>query len=111
MNRDKRLPLTETVFYVLLALRLPAHGYLVMSRVEQLSLGQVRLAAGTLYGALENLMKQGLIMPVPGVDPRRQVYQITDGGLAVLERDAQRMQHMVAVFATVPGQEDADASV
>lgn len=111
MNRDKRLPLTETVFYVLLALRRPAHGYLVMSRVEQLSLGQVRLAAGTLYGALENLMKQGLIAPVPGEDPRRKVYRITDVGLTVLERDAQRLQHMIAVFATAPVEEDDDATV
>lgn len=109
MNRDKRLPLTETVFYVLLALRRPAHGYLVMSRVEQLSGGVVRLAAGTLYGALENVMKQGLIAPVPGEDSRRKVYQITEMGLAVLERDAQRMQHMIAVFATAPGEEETDA--
>lgn len=111
MNRDKRLPLTETVFYVLLALRHPGHGYLVMSRVEQLSMGQVRLAAGTLYGALENLMKQGLITPVPGQDPRRKVYQITDAGLTVLERDAQRMQHMIAVFAAAPSEEDTDATI
>lgn len=111
MNRDKRLPLTETVFYVLLALRHPAHGYLVMSRVEQLSHGQVRLAAGTLYGALENLLKQGLIVPVAAEDPRRKVYQTTSEGVVVLERDVQRLQHMVAAFGTDLGQEDGDASL
>lgn len=52
MNRDKNLPLTETVYYVLLALLEPLHGYAVMQKVEELSGGQVRLAAGTMYGAI-----------------------------------------------------------
>lgn len=34
MNRNPQLPLTETVFYILHALREPAHGYLIMSRVD-----------------------------------------------------------------------------
>lgn len=48
MNRDKNLPLTETIYYVLLALKEPAHGYAIMQKVEELSGGQVRLAAGTI---------------------------------------------------------------
>ena len=64
MNRDKNLPLTETTYYVLLALLEPAHGYLIMQKVEELSNQQVKIAAGTLYGAVENLLKQGLIESV-----------------------------------------------
>lgn len=64
MNRNPRLPLTETVHYILLALLQPAHGYVIMSRVESMSDGAVRLAPGTLYGALENLVKQRLIVRV-----------------------------------------------
>lgn len=52
MNRDKNLPLTETVYYVLLALYEPGHGYAIMKRVEELSSGQVRLAAGPCTGPL-----------------------------------------------------------
>lgn len=37
MNRDKDLPLTETIYYILLALIEPAHGYIIMQRVEDLS--------------------------------------------------------------------------
>jgi transcriptional regulator, PadR family len=98
MNRDPHLPLTETVYYVMLALSHPAHGYLIMSRVEAMSAGQVRLAPGTLYGALENLVKQGMIVRIPSDDPRRKVYQITENGLRVLALDAQRMRHMVHAF-------------
>jgi DNA-binding PadR family transcriptional regulator len=52
MKRNKSLPLTETVFYILLALKQPMHGYLIMQEVEELSKGDVRIAAGTLYGAV-----------------------------------------------------------
>jgi len=82
-----------------------------MTRVEELSAGQVRLAAGTLYGALENLLKQKLIMPISSVDPRRKVYQITQLGLSVLELDVQRMAHMVGAFSATPNAEDPDEAV
>ncbi|EDW4537570.1 PadR family transcriptional regulator, partial [Salmonella enterica subsp. enterica] len=71
MSRDKHLPLTETVYYILLALAEPAHGYLILQKVEELSRGQVRMAAGTLYGAIDNLVKLKWIEPVATADSRR----------------------------------------
>lgn len=94
MKRDKNLPLTETTFYILLALLQPAHGYLIMQKIEELSNGQVRIAAGTLYGAIENLIKSKFITPVPSDDARRKVYLITDEGRKVLKLDLERIQHM-----------------
>lgn len=98
MNRDPHLPLTETVYYVLMAVIEPAHGYLIMSRVAAMSAGQVHLAPGTLYGALENLVRQAMIVRVPSEDPRRKVYQITERGSHVLAMDAERMKHMVHIL-------------
>lgn len=49
-------PLTEAVYYILLSLTEPLHGYGIMQKAEQLSSGRVRLAAGTLYGALNTLL-------------------------------------------------------
>lgn len=97
MNRDKNLPLTETVYYVLLALTEPAHGYAVMKKVEQLSGGQVRLAAGTMYGAIENLLKKKLIVALDSSDPRRKVYAISQLGRDVLRADYERMVGIIAV--------------
>jgi len=97
MNRDKNLPLTETVYYILLALSQPAHGYAIMQRVEELSQGQVRLAAGTLYGAVENLVGKGYITAIPSDDPRRKVYAISPMGKQILFADYQRMSHMLGV--------------
>lgn len=94
MKRNKHLPLTETVYYILLALFEPAHGYLIMQKVEELSHGEVRMAAGTLYGAIENLLKWGFIKPVGSEDKRRKVYVITEKGKQVLYLDHERMKHM-----------------
>lgn len=103
MNRNPQLPLTETVYYILLALLEQAHGYVIMSRVESMSDGAVRLAPGTLYGALENLVKQRLIVRVDNPDPRRKVYVITQEGYETLTHDTQRMAHMVRTFEQIRG--------
>lgn len=97
MNRDKNLPLTETVYYILLALTEPAHGYLIMQKVEELSGGQVRMAAGTLYGAIENLLKQQWVEPAGSADGRRKVYVMTGKGREMLRLDCERMKRLIAV--------------
>jgi DNA-binding PadR family transcriptional regulator len=101
MKRNPLLPLTETTYYIMLALQQPAHGYLIMQKVEEMSLGDVRIAAGTLYGAIENLLKHQLIERIESndsSDSRRKVYALTDKGFQVLQLDAQRMSHMTSLF-------------
>lgn len=97
MNRDKNLPLTETTYYILLALLEPAHGYFIMQKVEELSDFQVKIAAGTLYGAIENLIKLKWIISVKTEDKRRKVYVITDLGKEILKLDIERMNHMIEI--------------
>ena len=53
--------LTEAVFYILLSLLEPMHGYGIMQNVNALSRGRVTLGAGTLYGALGTLLEKGWI--------------------------------------------------
>lgn len=105
MPRSPLLPLTETVASILLALMEPGHGYAVMARVEAMSNGAVRLAPGTLYGALDTLVKQHLITRVPSTDPRRKVYQVTELGRQTLAQDVERMAHLVRVFEQARGSE------
>ena len=101
MKRDKNLPLTETVYYILLALSEPTHGYVLMEKVEELSDGQVRLAAGTLYGAIENLLKKEFIVSMPSDDVRRKVYAISGTGIEILKADQERMEHMISITTQV----------
>lgn len=100
MNLSKNLPLTETTYFVLLALREAGHGYAIMQTVEQLSKGRVRIAAGTMYGALENLTRQKLISPVASEDARRKIYQITEAGTQLLALEVERLQQLVEAYHT-----------
>ncbi|MEF9920319.1 PadR family transcriptional regulator [Anaerorhabdus sp.] len=101
MNLEKKLPLTETTYYILISLLEPNHGYAVMQNAEQLSDGRVRIAAGTMYGALENLLKQNLIRTMPSPDPRRKIYQTTQEGKELLILESKRLKHMVSIFENV----------
>ena len=58
---DKNVPLTEALFYILLSLRKPNHGYGIIQEVEQLTGGRVVLGPGTLYGAIQTMMAKGWI--------------------------------------------------
>ncbi|MTD42273.1 PadR family transcriptional regulator [Erwinia sp. CPCC 100877] len=101
MNKNKLLPLTETTFLIMLSLLEPLHGYAIMQKVETLSNGRVRIAAGTLYGATENLLKQKLIHEVPGTDKRRRVYALTDAGKDILTQEAARLKELSALADTL----------
>ena len=68
-----------------------------MQKVEEVSNQQVQIAAGTLYGAIENLLKQELIQPVKSEDKRRKTYVITEKGKQVLQLDFARMEYMVSI--------------
>jgi hypothetical protein len=69
--------LTEGVFYILLSLVEPLHGYGIMQKTEVLSHGRVRLAAGTLYGALNTMLERGWIRSLEG-EIGRQAQGISD---------------------------------
>lgn len=91
------MALTESTYYILLSLYHPQHGYGIMQQTEQLSGGRVRLAAGTLYGALNSLCEKGWIHPLPTEQgSRKKEYQLTAEGLHVLKQELARLQQLVA---------------
>lgn len=90
---NKYLPLTESTYYILLALSEPLHGYGVMQKVERISEGAVRLGPGTLYGAFQNLEREKLISMVREED-RRKCYQLTEKGKQVLAAQIERLEVM-----------------
>ncbi len=94
MRRNKHLPLTETTYYILLALLKTNHGYAIMQDVETMSEGEVRIAAGTMYGAIENLLKLGWITAVPSTDSRRKMYHITPIGKSILALETERIRKL-----------------
>ena len=87
--------LTEATYYILLSLCSPRHGYGIMQQTEELSDGRVRLAAGTLYGALNTLCDKGWIMlKTVDDDNRRKEYLLTDKGRDVLVHEVKRLKEL-----------------
>lgn len=96
------LPLTESTYYIMLALSRPLHGYAVMQRVAELSRGTVTVGPGTLYGAFVTLEKQMLIEKV-GEEGRRKVYTLTALGNRVVAAHADRLRTMTRAGSQARG--------
>lgn len=87
--------MTQAAFFVLTALAdQPRHGYGILREVEDLSEGAVQMRVGTLYGVLDRLTADGLIV----LDREevqqgrlRRYYRLTDEGTAALDAEAERL--------------------
>ena len=87
-------PMTEAMYYVLLALVHPNHGYQLMNEIEEVSKGRVKMGPGTMYGVLTRLQKDKLIVVV-NHDGRRKTYSITEDGKRALKGEYERLKSMV----------------
>ena len=88
-------PMTEDMYYILLSLLRPGHGYGMMQRVKELSGGRLEMGPGTLYGVLSRMSREGLIV-LTGEEGRRKNYAITRTGRDALLAEYRRLQQMVA---------------
>ena len=88
-------PMTEAMYYILLALLRPGHGYGMMQRIRALSGGRLEMGPGTLYGVLTRMHREGLIV-LAGEEGRRKNYAITAAGRAALLAEYRRLKRLVA---------------
>ena len=93
------LPLTPTVFHMLLALADgEKHGYGIMKAVEDETQGKMQIRVGSLYGSIRRMIEAGLIeereeRPDPELDDeRRRYYGLTAFGRRVLSAEAARIR-------------------
>lgn len=88
--------LTETVFYILLSLYTPLHGYGIMQKVRDLSRGRVDLGPGTLYGAISTLLEKGWIMQLAmDAESRKKEYVITPIGKLAVSSEIKRLEELI----------------
>lgn len=88
--------LTEPVFYILLRLHSPAHGYALMKDIAEMTDGRVNIGAGSLYGALDTLQKKGWIRALDEYPRDRKIeYIITDTGKQFFEKELRRLEEML----------------
>lgn len=96
VSMQENIALTEAVFYILLSLTEPLHGYGIMQNVAKLSNGRVNLAAGTLYGALNTLLEKGWIRLQPTEEGmRKKEYELTPFGRVAIEQETLRLKELL----------------
>ena len=94
---DKGTPLTEALFYILLSVRKPNHGYGITQEVEEMTNGRVTLGPGTLYGAVQSLVKKGWI-EIYSEDTesrKKKEYLNTAAGRAAFEEERERLSELL----------------
>lgn len=92
----ERGALTEAVFYILLSVYSPMHGYAIMQNINNISGGRVALGAGTLYGAINTLLEKGWIIYVTGdKNSRKKEYIITDAGKRIVQNEIERLKELL----------------
>ena len=94
MNESKGA-LTEAVYYILISLYTPLHGYGVIQNVEKLSGGRVKLGAGTLYGAINTLLTRGWIVECGESGECKKEYIITQSGRRAVLDEIDRLQELL----------------
>jgi len=95
-ENTEKIALTEAVYYILLSLYTPLHGYGIMQNIMKISDGRVNLAAGTLYGALTTLQEKEWILALEDDEnSRKKTYEITDLGKVVVEAEIKRLEELV----------------
>ncbi|MDO4923330.1 MAG: PadR family transcriptional regulator [Peptococcaceae bacterium] len=94
-SKIKRIyaPMTESAFYILYCLQSPQHGYGINQQVKQMTAGAVTISAGTMYGTLSKMEKDGLIKFICE-EEKRKLYQITELGKEVLTLEMSRIERL-----------------
>lgn len=96
-QNQENIALTEAVYYILLTLQEPLHGYGIMQETERLSSGRLHLSAGTLYGAISSMLDKGWIKDVPSeAEGRKKEYVITYTGEQILKAEFSRLKELVS---------------
>ena len=94
-NRIKKIyvPMTESGFYILFCLQTPQHGYGISQQVKRMTGGAVSIGAGTMYGTLSKMEKDGLIC-FTGEEEKRKLYELTPLGREVLDFELIRIERL-----------------
>lgn len=93
-KRIKRyLPMTESAFYILLALTEPRHGYGIIKQVGEMTGGRLKLGSGTIYGTLTKMQEDEMIT-VYADEKRKTIYEITEVGKHILRLEFERLDEL-----------------
>lgn len=94
MARKQLQNLTEPMYYVLLSLLKPLHGYGIMKNVDKITCGRVKVGAGTLYSLLSRFEKEEIVSKI-STQESKKTYILTDKGREILRQEYIRLKQLV----------------
>ena len=100
MARKEFETLTPQMYYILLVLLKPRHGYEIMNEIARLTDNNIKVGAGTLYTLLPRFESEGYILLKTIVD-RKKIYQITDIGRKKLRIETEKLSRMLSDYQEV----------
>ena len=90
---------------ILQSLRLrPMHGYALAKHIKQVSDDLLQIEEGSLYPALQRLLREGLLESEAGISAKgrpTRIYRVTDAGLRHLEQEVSSFEKMFAGITRV----------
>jgi PadR family transcriptional regulator PadR len=90
---------------ILQSLRLkPMHGYALVKHIKSVSDDLLQIEEGSLYPALQRMLKEGWLASEPGVSAKNRpirIYSLTDAGLKHLEQEVSSFEKMFAGITRV----------
>lgn len=94
---ESNIPLTEALFYILLAVRKPNHGYGIIQEVSEITDGRLILGPGTLYGAINSLLSKNWIKlySEDKTSRKKKEYLITEEGKKVFYKEVERLEELI----------------
>lgn len=94
MARKQLQTLTEPMYYVLLCLKTPLHGYAIMQKVKLITDGRIKVGPGTLYNLLSRFEKKEIIVQVKSTSNKKN-YTLTPKGYEFLNNELLRLKQLV----------------
>jgi transcriptional regulator len=90
---------------ILQTLRLkPMHGYALVKHIKQVSDNLLEVEEGSLYPALQRMLKGGLLESEVGISAKgrpTRIYRVTDAGLRHLEKEMSSFEKMFSGITRV----------
>jgi DNA-binding PadR family transcriptional regulator len=94
MARKQLKNLTEPMYYILLSLLEPMHGYAIMQNIKHMTDGRVKVGPGTLYSLISRFEKEHIIKKV-STQESKKTYITTDKGRHILKEELTRLKQLV----------------
>ena len=94
---EKHIVLTESMYYILLSVLNPNHGYGIIQKTLEMTEERVEIGAGTLYGAINTLLDKGWIelYSEDKSSRKKKQYVITSEGRRILEQEISRLEELL----------------